>query len=286
MNDYRIWFENIFADGIDIVELPVNPQDVTISYPGNPTQYDVEGVGEIVIPRRVKLATLSIESFFPRENVYQTVLNSGSNNTPEWYVNFFRQLQKSRRPFELTIVRGSDNLKSYDSDPNNPELIETTYFDTVMQAVLLDFSITDKGGEPGDVYYNMTLSEYKDAKPKTIAEIAAELRDEYGNITEQKLVQVVNRPQQTGAIVEKRTITICGKVFELPDISYEDWQLAKQEANQIDRIVTRVLPPQVSNIMHSIYVSGLGWVDKSSCKLVEDVGTVNSINRLITNNYD
>lgn len=285
MNDYRIWFQNIFADNVDdVVELPVNPQDVSISYPANPTQYDVEGIGEIIIPRRVKLATMSFDSFFPREAVYQTVINSGSTNTPEWYVNFFRKLQTSRQPFELTISRGTDTLKVYDNDANNPETTETTYFDTVMQAVLLDFTITDKGGEPGDVYYNMTISEYRDASPKTLAEIAKEETNEDGEVVNQYFVTIVNRPPQTGSIVAGRTVSINGKIYELPD--YDDWQKTKATANQIDRVVTRVLPPQVSNTMHSVYIDGLGWVNKSDCKLNENIGTVNSMNRLITSNYD
>lgn len=282
MNDYRIWFQNIFADANDVVELPVNPDEVSISYPANPTQYDVEGIGEIIVPRRVKLATMSFESFFPREGVFLPVLNSQSNNTPGWYVNFFRRLQMSRRPFELTISRGSDSLKVYDGDPDNPTTIEMTYTDTVMQAILLDFTITDKGGEPGDIYYNMTISEYRDASPKTLAEIAKEETNEDGEVIRQEFVAVVNRPPQTGSIVPERTVSICGKVYELPD--YEDWQKTKAKANQIDRIVTRVLPPQVSNMLHSVYVDGLGWVNKSDCRINENIGTVDTINTLITSN--
>lgn len=283
MAGYRIWFQ---MNGYDAIELPVNPQDVTITYPGNPTNYDVEGIGEIVIPRIPKLATVSFESFFPREKVFLPMVNGDRWYTPEWYVNFFRTAQKKRLPFELTISRGYDTVYEYD-ESGNKTIDRTDYFDTILaQAVILDFSITDHGGEPGDIYYSMSLSEYRDASPKTLAEVAEEERDDDGNIISQKMVQVINRPQQSGAIVEKRTITICGKVFELPDWTYDDWQNTKATANQIDRVVTRVLPPQVSNTMHSIYVHGLGWVDKSNCKLAEDVGTINTMNRLITNGYD
>lgn len=285
MNDYRIWFENVFSDGFEEIELPVNPQEVTITYPGNPTNYDVEGIGDIVIPRKVKLATLSFESFFPREGVFQTVLNNQSNYTPEWYVNFFRRLQKRGQPFELTIVRGSEVLNVYDNDYKNPSQIETTNFDTVMKAVLLDFSITDRGGEPGDIYYNMTLSEFRDASPKALAEVAEEKTDDEGNIVEQKLVMTVNRPQQDGVIVSGRAIEINGKVFMTEEELIEMWDKTKQVANQVDRIVTRVLPPQVSNKLHSVYVDGMGWINASDCQLTETRGTANSLGRLVTNEY-
>lgn len=283
MAGYRIWFQ---MNERDVIELPVNPQDVTITYPSNTTNYDVEGIGEIVIPRIPKLATVTFESFFPREKVYLPMVNDDRWYTPEWYVNFFRTAQKKRIPFELTISRGYDTLYEYD-DSGNRTLGRTDYFDTILaQAVLLDFSITDHGGEPGDIYYTMSICEYRDASPKVLAEVAEEKSDEEGNVVEQKMVIVANRPPQSGAIVENRTVMICGKVFELPDWTYDDWQNTRREANQIDRVVTRVLPPEVSNIMHSVYINGLGWVDKSNCSLAEDVGTVNSINRLITNSYD
>lgn len=284
MNDYRIWFENILG-GFDF-ELPVNPQDVTITYPGNPTNYDVEGLGDIIIPRKVKLATLTFESFFPREGVFQTVLNTQENNyTPEWYVNYFRRLQTKGLPFELTIVRGSDMLNVYDNNFKMPTKIGTQYFDTVMKAVILDFSITDKGGEPGDIYYTMTISEYRDASPKTLAEISEETRDDDNNIVEQKLVPIVNRPQQHGAIVSGRSVEINGKVFVTEEELRDMWDKTKQVANRVDRVVTRVLPPQVSNKLHSVYIDGMGWVNKSDCQLAETRGTANSINRLVTNEY-
>lgn len=286
MNDYQIWFENIFGGNVGEVQLPVNPQEVTITYPGNPTNYDVEGLGDIIIPRKVKLATLSFESFFPREGVFQTLLNNQyTNYTPDWFVNFFRRLQVSGRPFELTIVRGSDTLNIYDNDSNNPSKTGTMFFDTVMKAVLLDFSISDKGGEPGDIYYTMSLSEYRDASPKSLAEVAEETKDEDGNIIEQKLVMTVNRPQQDGVITSGRMIEINGKVFMSEDELIDMWDKTKQVANQVDRIVTRVLPPQVSNKLHSVYVDGMGWVNASDCQLTETKGTANSLNRLITNDY-
>lgn len=295
MNDYKIWFSNPFGGVFKTIQLPVNPQEVTITYPGNPTNYDVEGIGDIIVPRKVKLATLSFESFFPREGVFLPVVNSQFNFTPEWYYNFFRRIQTRGLPIELTIARGSEILYVTDEDYKNPLVkngsrneageLETKFFDTVMNAVILDFSISDKGGEPGDLYYNMTLSEYRDVSPKTFAEIAMERINQEGKIAEQRLVQMVNRPQQDGVIVSGRNIEINGKVFMTEEELIEMWDKTKQVANQVDRIVTRVLPPQVSNKLHSVYVDGMGWVNMSDCQLSETRGTANSLSRLVTNEY-
>lgn len=263
MSDYRIWFK---VDGYSEIELPVNPQEVSISYPANPTNYDVEGVGDIIVPRIPKLATMSFESFFPREQVYLSVINSDSWYRPDWYVSFFRQLQMSRKPFELTIVRGYDRIREYD-EYGNSYLNRTDYYDTVMKAVLLDITVTDKGGEPGDIYYNMTISEYRDATPKRLAELAEETKDDNGAIIEQKRVMVVNRPQQSGAIVVNSTVEVSGEVYEKPDSSKQDWDKSKVKANQIIRTVSRVLPAVVSNIMHGIYIPNVGWIDKGNCRI-------------------
>lgn len=300
MNDYRVFFSVWKKNSFDysLVELPVNPQEITITYPANPTNYDVEGIGDVVIPRIPKLANVTFESFFPREAVYITGTNGTSWSNPEWYVNFFRNLQTSREPFELTIIRGTDTY--YDGDSVFPT--HQQYFDTVFdKAVLLDLSISDKGGEPGDVYYSMTISEYRDASPKTMAELAEEKLDDDGNVIEQKLVPVVNRPPQRGAIVPYRAVEISGEVYEEPDTprgikpsptptpepeKKTSWQMSRQQANRIDRVVTRVLPPSVSGKLHSVYVNGLGWVDDKCCRLNEQKGVTTSMKRIITNEYE
>lgn len=284
MNDYRVFFGVWKKNSFDynLIELPVNPQEVTITYPANPTNYDVEGVGDVVVPRIPKLANVTFDSFFPREAVYITGANGDSWYSPEWYVNFFRNLQLSREPFELTIVRGSDIY--YEGDSVFPS--HQQYFDTVFdKAVLLDLSISDKGGEPGDVYYSMTISEYRDASPKTMAELAEE-KIEDGEIVEQKLVPVVNRPPQRGAIVPDRAVEISGEVYEEEETSKEDWKMSRQQANRIDRVVTRVLPPSVSGKLHSVYVDGLGWIDQNNCRLNEQKGITTSMKRIVTNEYD
>lgn len=280
MNDYRIWFK---VSGFDELELPVNPAEVTITYPANPTNYDVEGVGDIIVPRIPKLATVTFDSFFPREKIFITATNNEKWYSPEWYVSFFRNLQKSRQEFELTIVRGTDSVFE---NVERTVQTETKFFDTVFdKAVFLDFSITDKGGEPGDIYYSMTISEYRDASPKTLAELANQTFDEDGNVLEQEMVIVKDRPPQSGVIVPNRLVQINGNVYDQPEETNIDWQKSKQQANRIDRIVTRVLPPSISGTLHSIYVDGLGWVDQKNCRLNEHAGTAKSIERITTDEY-
>lgn len=278
MPGYRIWFT---VPNYCNVQLPVNPQEVTVTYPGDTASYDVEGIGEIIIPKRPKLATFNFSSFFPREHVFTTLPNNIDGwYTPEWYVNFFRTLQKNRVIFQVTIVRGSDYLTYTDEVFEEEQTITTEYFDTVIDnAILIDFSITDKGGEPGDVYFDMTFSEYRDASPSTLSEIESQTVVD-GQIVEQKLVLSKNRPQQNGAIVSGRTVTLFGKVYTEEELE-ELWQKTKEIIFATEAVVTRVLPPPFSQGLHSAFFSGIGWVNSTSCSLSEEVelaGTLKGIN--------
>ena len=285
MSDYFIYFK---APKYSVFELPVNPQEVSISYPGNPTNYDVEGIGEIVVPRLPKLATVTFESFFPREKIFQPMTSVESWYKPEWYVTFFRNMQKSGTPFELTIMRGYDSYGDMTFDESGSiEINETMYFDTIFEkAVILDFTITDKGGEPGDIYYNMSISEYRDASPQNLSEIANETYNDDGSVDTQERVIVPNRPPQEGEITVDTAVSINGPSFEDPEEEENKRKMddRKQVISQVERRVSRILPPSVANTMHSIYVAGLGWLNKKDCSLVDSKSNIYGIKRLIVDN--
>lgn len=275
MPDYRISFQLLSDASFPRVDLPVNPNDITISYPGNSSSYDVEGIGEIIIPRLPKLATLTIESFFPRAGVMNPIANGDRWYTPEWYLTFFRRLQRRKEPFRFTITRGSEiAYYDYSNGSSEPDIVKSDYFDTTFTAVILDISITDKGGEPGDLYYNLSISEYRDASPQTLAEIASQEVDDDGEILSQQMVIVPQRPVKRDTLFPGQEVEINGQVYTAEDQARATWDQTRQRANQLDRLVSRVLPPQVSNKLHSVYINGLGWVDKSSCTVAETKGTL------------
>ena len=281
MAQYRIWIK---APKYKEFELPVNPQEVTISYPANPTQYDVEGIGEIIIPRLPKLATVTFEAFFPREQIFNSMINSGSWYTPEWYVSFFKNIQASGVPFELTIVRGYDELPVY-SGNEVVSIDDQMYFNTVFdKAVILDFSITDKGGEPGDIYYNISISEYRDASPQSLAEVSKEKVDDDGLVYEQERVILPNRPPQVGDITVDDVVTINGPAYESPDENQDRWEKTKGVISHVESRVSRLLPPKVSKLMHSVYASGLGWVNLKDCQNPDVRSNIYGIKKLVVDN--
>ena len=73
------------------IKLPVNPSELTVSYEGESTTYNMIDKGDVIIPRNMKLATVEISSFFPR-NSYIAGTVSDAWFTPEGYVKFFKAL--------------------------------------------------------------------------------------------------------------------------------------------------------------------------------------------------
>ena len=88
------------------------------------------------------------------------------------------------------------------------------------------------------------------------------------------MVTVPVRPIQRTTLFPGQAVTVNGRVYTAEDQAQDTWDQTKQRANQLDRLITRVLPPSVSNKLHSVYIQGLGWVDKSSCSVAETKGTL------------
>lgn len=224
------------------VQLPMNPQEITVAYAGDNTTYNLISLGEVIIPRNPKLATVELSSFFPRNSFIDgTVSNSWYK--PEFYVEFFTQLQKRKTIFDFIVNR-------YD--------VNEHMFDTSFKAVLNDFEITDKGGESGDIYFKITLSEYRDTTPQQV-----ELISEQDDVT--YLAQIKQREVANDEIVVGDAVTVSGPVYETDDEQIRDYATARRIVTDFRAVVQRVLPPNMTPAFNRVYIAGLGWVQKTDC---------------------
>lgn len=226
------------------IQLPVNPSELSVTYPGDNTTYNLIGKGEVIIPRNPKLATIEISSFFPR-NSYMVGTVSDSWYRPEDYVRFFKTLQTRRMVFQFIVNR-------YD--------VDSRMFDTSIYAVVQDFTITDRGGESGDVYYTLTLSEYRETAPQRV-EVVSE--DTGADVTKLTVVDVRSVPNDE--IVVGDRVTVSGPVFGYDNELEENIALTKSYAANAVGVVRRVLPPSLIPTENRVYVDGLGWVRKTDC---------------------
>ncbi len=122
--------------------LPVNPAELIVKVRGVNTGYDLLEVGAVVVPQGAGLRSFSISSLFPdgRE----------SHN----YVGFIENLLVRKAPARL-IVTDADGGGSSRLDLN--------------VAVVIDrFDYRERGGEPGAIFYDLDLLEYRDYSGEVI----------------------------------------------------------------------------------------------------------------------
>lgn len=226
------------------IQLPVNPQELSVTYGGDNTNYNLIGKGEVVIPRLPKLATVEITSFFPR-NSYIAGTVSNAWHKPEDYVRFFQTMQARRQVFHFIANR-------WDAD--------SPMFDTSFDAVISDFTITDKGGEAGDVYFSLTVSEYRDTKAQRVEKISESKETDTTKLT---VVDIRTVPQDE--IVVGDMVTVSGPVYQSDDQPEIALNQTKSYAANAMGVVGRTLPPSARAELNRVYISGLGWVNKTDC---------------------
>lgn len=128
----------MFAFENQAVMLPVNPEELTLSIKGSNKSVEVIKIGEVNILRERKLKTLDIKCFFPVDEYPPYVLTKGKFENPQFYIDFFNNIIQQKKPVLFTVN---------DTDISFYVSIE-------------DFNYSRTFGTE-DVYYNLSLKEYK-----------------------------------------------------------------------------------------------------------------------------
>jgi LysM repeat protein len=128
-----------YNNGAEKIRLPVNPESITISSPFGFEDINVNQLGEITIIGERELKEYSFESFLPRD--YNPTYCEYTNIPKPWdVVNTLERWRDSRRPCRL-IITGTPI--------NTPVTIRDFEYEP------------DKAGSPGDIYFSITLKEYR-----------------------------------------------------------------------------------------------------------------------------
>lgn len=94
-----------------LVQLPVNPEDVTITGGANNSTSDTVGQGEINDLGFPTLKELTISSFFPKSYNGELYINTGGDfRDPDYYIKFFEDIKKAREPFRVIITDINVNM--------------------------------------------------------------------------------------------------------------------------------------------------------------------------------
>jgi len=117
----------IFERTEGFISLPVSPESIEIKIPGSNKKTDIVSLGEIVVLREPGLASFNVSSFFP------------AAENPQGYIRFITNWRKSKTHARFII--GSLNIN--------------------MLVAIEDFSYEHRAGEEQDIYYTLSLTEYR-----------------------------------------------------------------------------------------------------------------------------
>lgn len=129
-----------------VVALPVNPEEIKKSQSGNNETTDIISLGEINLIKDPKLATVEIESFFPADSGGSYVLTKGNFRKPSFYIDFIEKIRRDKKPVRFIVSDTKIN----------------------MMATIEDFDWGVKYGPVGDVYYTLSVKEYKQYSVKEV----------------------------------------------------------------------------------------------------------------------
>lgn len=135
---YRLFLSTV--DNKDILEFPVLTDELTLNFGTAIKRYDVVNMGEIVLPDDRKLVDISFSGFFPLNSApYVSSLNLLK---PREYIDKMNYWKNTGVVLKL-VLTGAEN-------PLN------------ISCLIGSFTIKEKGGEVGDIYFNLTLTEYRE----------------------------------------------------------------------------------------------------------------------------
>ena len=120
------------------LKFPINPEVLKKVIPSSAETVDIVGLGEVSVPQTPKLAEMTIDSFFWQE--LSTLV------PPALYVNWLEEWQKSKKPAFMVVTR----------------------FNFSMWVTCENFEHWINAGEEEDVYYTLSLKEYRHYGAKKI----------------------------------------------------------------------------------------------------------------------
>lgn len=147
---YRIYFSRDST----VLPLPINPEKLPETKDSSNGEYNVLGIGPIMQPRTPKLRKVTISGLFPGRRL--PFMSAAAFLPPSVYITFFKSAMDEKAPIVYTPVRYYENGLPFLGGGMGFECLVTS------------FKTEERGGETGDFYYDLTLTEYKDYSPQKV----------------------------------------------------------------------------------------------------------------------
>lgn len=141
-NKYQLWLET--NGGKSKLQLPVNPEQITIKDSANSESISVGGLGDVIIPNGMKAAQISFSSIFPS--------------------HYFSGCAVENLMASYIYVMAIEGFVKYGSVLK----FRLTGRNITKNVIIDSFQYSEKGGDVGTYEYSLTLKEYRSVKPRQI----------------------------------------------------------------------------------------------------------------------
>lgn len=243
VNNFGLFFTR---DG-QVVRLPVNPEKLPVARDNDNGDFNVLGIGPIMQARTPKLKVVTISSFFPGR-VFSGILTSGSFQPPEFYIQFFEQAMNDKAVILYTPARYYENGEPFfTGDPG-------------FQCLVTSFKTEERGGETGDFYYDLEITEWRDYSPQGVQVQQAATATTPAVVTTEP-----SRDIPSGEITVGATCVANGQYFYT---SYGDEPHGNSNGRTVK--VSRIVDGSRPDCVHITDESGnpLGWISKDKLQVV------------------
>lgn len=242
VNNFGLFFTR---DGT-VIRLPVNPEKLPVERDNDNGDYNVLGIGPIMVPRTPKQRVVTISSFFPGRP-FSGVLTPNEFKTPEFYIQFFESAMNDKVPILYTPVRYYENGEPFMTG------------DSGFQVLVTQFNTEERGGETGDFYYDLTLTEYRDYTPGTM--------QVQQSTTTQTATAEPSRDIPRGQLVVGSVCIANGPYYYS---SYGDEPHGNGNGRRV--VISRIVDATRAYPVHVTTEDGgaLGWMKKDALQVVSD----------------
>lgn len=243
---YQIIFTKETENGVEYIIIPVNPEDISLDKDNDNESLNVLGIGPIMQPRIPKLQVVKFSSFFPAS--WAPYVSIPDPKSPQDYIKFFRDAMDKKQIVSFAPAQTDQMGNQYAPDLSGFDCLVTS------------FSFEEKGGEPGDFYYDLELTEYRDYTP-----LKAEIQSN-GNTNPAQAITQEQRSIPDGQLYVGAKVTANGNYY---------YTSAGAEphgtANNIQCTISRIndgaaYPVHINNISGG----ALGWLKKDQVKVVSE----------------
>lgn len=234
--DYSIFISGSSGN----MRLPVNPEEYTIRYPDDHVIYNVLDIGEVIQPRLPGLRVIEWEGYLPGNLSQPEVV---SDVEPDDFIDAITGYMKKQTKVRFIASRVQESGRYI--------------FDTNIKVVVTNFEQTERGGETGDFYYLIQLTEYKDFTAELVALIPT---------TTTNTVQANTTPQReasSGVISVGDTVIANGTYY------YDSYGASPTgNASNLRTTVTRIVSSPQSGQRYPYHIGTRGWLTVSQLQKV------------------